>query len=129
MLPNGYTQSLDFSGLELIPGESKQYDIDLTTKISGENELEFTFEELSESPLAEYIYFEIKIGDEVLCDTRLDNLLDGRSISYTANMKIGEPIRVDIRCYMPSSVTNDAQGKTADIRLNVTASNEKPIGE
>ena len=79
--------------------------------------------------MAEFLYFEIKIGDEVLCDTSLDNLLDGHTVRYTTDMTIGEPLNVDIRCYMPANVTNEAQGKTANIRLNITASNEKPIGE
>ena len=128
-LSKGYTQSLDLSDLNLVPGESKKYDIDLTTIISGESELEFTFEEMDASPLAEFLYVEIKIGDEVLCDTRLDNLLDGHVVRYTADMQIGEPLNVDVRCYMPANVTNEAQNKTANIRLNITASNEKPIGE
>ena len=129
MLAKGYSQSVDFGNLELIPGESRQYDIDLTSKISSKNDLEFSFEELSESPLAEYIYCEIKIGDTILCDTRLDNLLDKRSLPYTTDMKIGEPLRVDVRFYMPSSVTNEAQGKTASVRLNINATNERPLGE
>lgn len=128
-LSKGYTQSIDFSDLNLVPGESKKYDVDLVTTISGESELEFTFEKSGESPLAEFLYFEIKIGDKVLCDTSLNNLLDGHTVRYTADMTIGEPLNVDIRCYMPETVTNEAQGKTANIKLNITASNEKPIGE
>jgi len=129
MTPKGYSKSIDFGDLDLIPGESRQYDIDLTSKLTSKNYIVFSFEKSADSPLAEYIYCEMKIGDKLLCDTRLDNLLDGRALPYTANMKIGEPIRVDVRFYMPSSVTNEAQNKTASIRLNINATNEKPLGE
>lgn len=128
-LAKGYSQSVDFGDLELIPGQSKQYDIEVTSRISSKNDIDFSFEKLSDSPLAEYIYCEIKIGDTLLCDTRLDNLLDGRSLPYTTDMKINEPLKVDVRFYMPMNVTNEAQNKTASIRLNINATNERPLGE
>ena len=128
-LANGYTQSVDFGDMSLIPGESRKYELNLTTTISGERDIEFAFEKLSESALARFVYCEITIGDEVICDKRLDMLTDGRTFTYTTDIKMGAPLKVDVRYYMPSSVTNEAQGTTADIRLNITATNEKPIGE
>ena len=128
-LSNGYTQSVDFGDMSLIPGESRKYELNLTTTISGEKDIEFAFEKFGESELAKFVYWEITIDDKVVCDKRLDMLTDGRSFVYTANTRIGQPLRVDVRYYMPLSVSNDAQGVSADIVLNITATNEKPLGE
>lgn len=128
-LANGYTKSIDFGDMSLIPGESRKYELKLTTNISGEKDIEFAFEKLGDSELVKFVYCEITVNDKVVCNRRLDMLTDGRSYTYTANTRLGQPLDVDIRYYMPESVSNEAQGASADIKLNITATNEKPIGE
>ena len=92
-------------------------------------EAKAAFEKLGDSELVKFVYCEITVNDKVVCNRRLDMLTDGRSYTYTANTRLGQPLDVDIRYYMPESVSNEAQGASADIKLNITATNEKPIGE
>ena len=123
-LQEGKPESIVFEDLNMAPGKSTEYTISLTNDVTGDCALSFSFEELEDSPLKQYVYATVEINGESVCDELLADLLDGHEITTDITLHRSEPTTVTVRYSMPVEIGNEAQNTTASFQINLTASNQ-----
>ncbi len=73
---NGESEVVEFEGLGLVPGEKLEYTLNVSTNDGVAHTIVFDFREEKDSPLADYVYVKLTIGDDVVCDTLLTDVSD-----------------------------------------------------
>lgn len=121
---------VEFSELDLIPGESAEYDVNLSSDINVEALVTLEFKRTDESAagvaeLAKYSYVRITHENEVLCDSLISEFLDNETrVTFECAIGTDSPCNLKIMYYMPSEVGNEAQNAEASFELLITATNE-----
>jgi hypothetical protein len=118
---NGESEVVEFEGLGLVPGEKLEYTLNVSTNDGVAHTIVFDFREEKVSPLADYVYVKLTIGDDVVCDTLLADVMDAGSIGYKYNLSADAECEVNITYYMPEDVGNEAEGAEAWFDLYITA--------
>ncbi len=118
-------KSIEFEGLALIPGEQREYSVALRSDIPGDYVLNLDFvEEGTDNDLKHYVYARLRMGDEIICDERLSDLLDGEPLTVASYLSKKEGADITITYYMPLEVGNEAENATADFMISVSSSRE-----
>lgn len=128
-ISEGETKEISFENLNIAPGESDEYTVELICEVEDSFELFFDFSEKESSPLKSFVYARIEIEGEVICDRLLSELLSGESVSCEAVLGGDAPLAVHITYYMPTSVGNEAQGAEANFEILITISNSGDLYE
>ena len=117
---------IEFSNLALIPGQSVEYDVNLTseTDVEARVTLQFVRDESVDNGLEKYVYARIKLGGEVLCDAILEEIIAGEPLKLVCNVGADTPKTLNITYYMLDSVGNEAMNAEASFELLVVATNE-----
>lgn len=119
------TKSAHFEELCLRPGESCEYTLSLSGKYTKEYRITLCFEDQNpELTLKDHAYVRMEMGDEVLCDARLSEVLERDSIELDIDFTDGEKHEIKIVYYMTEDVGNEAQNAEADFKLLVTATDK-----
>ena len=127
-LKDGKTETIEFKGLGLIPGESCEYTIELKGDQSLKYDLSFDFAEAEsedEMTLKLYAYVRISSGDEVLYDDLLVNAYENDSIAFPVDFREDLNTELTVTFYLPIEVGNEAKNAEAIFDLLLTASNEE----
>ena len=120
-IENGETEVLEFEHFGLVPGESTQYNLYLSTDDGPTKHVTLEFAEAEDSPLADFVRVKVLVNDEEACDELLADLLSGQEITCNADLSsIGE-LKITIVYYMPDSVGNEAENAEASFNLYITA--------
>lgn len=117
---NGEASVVEFEKLGLVPGQSVEYKISLSTKDGPTNRVYLNFYETEDSPLKDFVMAKITINDEVLCDELLADLFDGNEVDYMIDISSSD-CKVNITYYMPLEVGNEAENAEAWFNLYITA--------
>lgn len=107
---------------DFVPGRTQSTDITLAAA-NGESfviTLAFTREE--ESPLADFLTVTISVGDKTIETATLAAYLDGKTIAFDYVATKDETLTISYT--MPETVGDEAQGATADFRLDITIARE-----
>ena len=114
-------QALNFSSLNLVPGESSVCKINIVSRASGDFHFLLEYVGLDEGTLNEFVRV------AVCCDNwskeyNLSDLVAGEKVEFDAECEEGQVKTVTIEYSIPSSVGNEAQGKRAafDLSLSLT---------
>lgn len=119
------TEAIRFEELYLLPGESCEYTLSLSSEYAQEYRLTLHFEDQNAKlTLKDYAYVRMEKDGEVLCDTRLSEIFKQQTVELAVDFTNGEKHEIIIIYYMPEDVGNEAQNAEADFRLLVTATNE-----
>ena len=122
--------TLEFSELDLIPGESAEYDVNLHSEMAVDAFVSLEFKRVDEiaegiAKLENYAYARITRGDEVLCDSLLSELLNNETrVTFECAIGANDHSNLKITYYMPSEVGNEAQNAEASFEMIITATNE-----
>lgn len=122
---DGATETVEFEGLGLIPGESIEYEIKLKGDRSTAYDLTLDFVDLEESMKLKY-FARVKIlsGDEVICDELLAVALVKEDIHLRVDFTESKNTNIKIVYYMPAEVGNEAKNAEAVFKLMITADSE-----
>ena len=119
-IADGESGKVSFEHLNLVPGDEVAYTL-LVSSIEGPTyAVDFEFREISDSPLKDYVYVRMLIGEEELCDELLADLMDNGAISRNLVISKGEECAVTIIYYMPEEIGNEAEGADAYFELYIT---------
>lgn len=123
-LKEGEPAVIEFNELSLIPGQKIEYNLKVAEEISGAFDLELAFNEISESPLKNYVYAKVEADGEQVCNLLLAELLDeSKTFSlYCENDGVGS-YDIKITYYMMLDVGNEAMEAEANFDLTLTAKN------
>lgn len=107
-------KEMSIVGLDLIPGISKQYVINLLADDASSYDISLNFKKKGVDSLKEYIHVRVTVG-EVTVDKTLAELFE-KGLNFTdANAD-----KIYITYLMPESVGNEAQGKEISFNIKLT---------
>lgn len=120
-IEDGETTEVEFEKLGLLPGQSTEYTLYLSSSDGPTKTVHFDFHETSDSPLADFVYVKMIFNGEVICDALLADVMTDAPITFEADLSTGEQHEVTIIYYMPEEVGNEAEGAEAWFDLYITA--------
>ena len=119
-IEDGESGVVSFEHLGLVPGDEIEYTLVITSKDGPTYAVDFEFHETDDSPLKDYVYVRMLLGDEELCDVLLADVMDSGAISRELRIKEGEACELTIIYYMPEEIGNEAENADAHFDLYVT---------
>lgn len=115
-------QEINFTDLELRPGESCEYTLIFRDTLNARYLVELDFRDCEPTyTLKDYARLRIEHGGEVLCDDSLSSVFAGEALKLTVDFSEDKKNEFKIIYYMPEDVGNEAQNAEADFTLFVTA--------
>lgn len=129
-LSDGASAPVEFNDLCLLPGESTEYTICFSSYSSKKYQVKLDFLEDDDkkeyNTLKHYVKVRIEVGEKVVCDNILKDVIDGKVIDFPVDVGSGMNTKVKVTYYLPDDVGNEAKGAKADFKLHINASNEDP---
>jgi hypothetical protein len=116
----GETEIVEFEKFGLIPGESTEYTLYLSTSDGSTSHVTMEFSEQDDSPLGDFVRVKILVNDEELCDELLADLFGGNDVTISGDISSDE-FKVTLVYYMPEEVGNEAENAEAWFNVNITA--------
>lgn len=107
-------KEISIVGLDLLPGENKEYGINLLEGDSLSFDITFGFDPKGNDTLKEYLNVEVTIGDISITKTMTEAFDEGFIFRG-----INEEEKIVINYFMPENVGNEAQNKEISFSLNI----------
>lgn len=123
-----YTETIEFEYLNIAPGESIDYTLNIDVEYDGEFDIVISFSDNDESlTLKEYAYARVTMGDTEICDVLLKDLFKSDELRISAETAGDKKTTIKITYYMLESVGDEAQNAEANFTVTVTAENTEGI--
>ena len=119
-IADGESGVASFEHLNLLPGEEVEYTLLVSSNEGPTYAVDFEFRESDDSPLKDYVYVRMLIGEEEICNELLADVMDNGAISRNLVISKGDECEVTIIYYMPEEIGNEAEGAEAHFDLYVT---------
>lgn len=122
---NVTTSVVPVRNLQLYPGNSKEYKIDVLCRATGHYYLYLDYEEVFNGGMKHFVNVTVmREGMEgVIYKGPLTELLDEEEnviISLDGNLDAKDPLEITIIYEMPVSIGNEAKGTSADFNINLS---------
>jgi hypothetical protein len=115
---------MEVSNLRLLPSESKEYEISLSSRISGDFIITMNYNENKDGGMKEFVDVKIMIKDDVIYDGKLSELFNEEAIlTYKFTVTDGYESKILILYSMDESVGNEAERTYADFEIDFTVKN------
>ena len=117
---DGVTRSVKaVKDLKLNPTESKEYNVNLVCEASGDYHISLDFKEKRDGGMKKFVNVTVSLGDDVMYEGDLATLLDTEKvIEFDGTLEADDPLPVTVRYEMPREIGNEAQGTSADFKVN-----------
>lgn len=123
-IDDGDSYALEFDDLALLPGEESNYTLAVKSGKSQKYRLDLDFCETEQAQtLKNYAYVRIQMGEDILCDKLLAELLDGEALSFGVDFTDADRNEVQITYYLPRETGNEVQGAEAFFELRIAVTN------
>ena len=116
-------ETLSIEALSLRPGSKVQSEATITCEASGNFTFLISFSETEDSPLKEFIQVVVKVGEDLLGEYSLAELLGGQTMDFTRTVEMGKSFVLSLLYKMPLDVDDTAQGLEAKFTVNIEAGN------
>ena len=124
-LSDGKTQAIRFDDLDLVPGDSCEYEIALKSEFAKKYDLILDFADLAEEgTLKNFVRVKIMADDEAVCDELLADVIANDDLVLPVDFKENKNTKLKVVYYLPLEVGNDAKNAEALFELRLTATNE-----
>lgn len=101
---------LEVSDLSLLPSQSKDYEVELVSKLEGNFDIMLDYNERENGNLSSFVDVTIKVGDEVYYEGKLSDLFnDDNIVKFTIYLDKTEPQVILITYSMDIEVGNEAK--------------------
>ena len=110
---------LEFSKLNLKPGDSCQYTVNLVCKAEGNYNITLEFKDKG-GAMKQYVDAKVVLDNKTIAEQGLDELFETQSFKTEGVLTADEPAKLVISYEIPLSVGNEAQGAVADFDIVVT---------
>lgn len=119
------SETVEFSSVNIKPGDSDEYVLALTSQLPGDCVLTLDFEEIEKGKLKQYLDVKIEMEGETLYEGSLEDLFEEENVlTKRCQIKKRKKYEIKVTYSMPLEVGNEAKRATADFLLNITLSNE-----
>lgn len=117
--------AVDFSALQMKPGDSKEYVLSIGSELPGDCVMTIDFTETDDGKLKDFVYVVVEANGKVLCDKLLRDLFEAEEpIELDCKINKYERFDVKVKYYMPIEVDNSAKNTHSDFMIKITVSNE-----
>lgn len=124
-LSDGETEVIKFDALNLLPGDSCEYIIELKEEDFPQYNLSFDFVDVDEKKtLKNYARVKIIANEAVVYDELLATAFENDNIVLPVDLDTGKNAKLKIVYYLPLEVGNEAKNAEAVFEVLLTASNE-----
>lgn len=124
-LSDGETEVIKFDALNLLPGDSCEYIIELKEEDFPQYNLSFDFVDVDEKKtLKNYARVKIIANQAVVYDELLATAFENDNIVLPVDLDTGKNAKLKIVYYLPLEVGNEAKNAEAVFEVLLTASNE-----
>lgn len=110
---------LEFSKLNLKPGDKCQYTINLVCELEGDYKIILEFKDRG-GELKKFVNVSVDLQGKNLASQGLDQIFGAQKIETQATLTADEPEKLLIGYELPLTVGNEAQGAVADFEVIVT---------
>ena len=117
-------QSLPITGLDLVPGDSREYAVRLKSSSLHSCTLSMRFVDGEGNTLKNFVRVKILSGDVVVCDELLADVFESGAITLPVDFGSKKNTELKIVYYLPLEVGNEAKNAVASFEVRFTASNE-----
>ncbi len=117
------TSSVPVRNLYLLPGDKKEYKVNVLCDASGHYNLYLDYEEEHNGGMKYFVNVEIWCEgiDEVVYEGSLTDLLDGEEIiTLDGDLNSRDPLEIKIYYEMPLTTGNEAKGTSSDFNINLS---------
>ena len=118
------SDTVTFEGLALIPGESREYTLELKCEIQTECDVVLKFEEEGDKTLKNFVRVRIEYNGEEIKDALMADLFKSDELTFKSDLSKGKTGTIKITYYMPLEIGNEAEKAEADFKLHITVKNE-----
>ncbi len=119
---NGITQEkLEIDGLDLKPGDSREYELIYLCDGGGNYDLTFDFELVTSGGMEQFVVVEVEYANRKVTVPLADLFQEENSIELTLHLTTDVEEKVYLRFAMPQDVGNEAQRTTVDFWVQMTA--------
>ena len=121
---------LEVSDLRLIPGESKDYEVDLTSRISSNFTVTLDYNEIEDGGMKNYTDVKIVIEGNTLYEGKLSDLFeDGVELTYDLRLTRGQDTTILITYSMDESIGNEAEKTYTDFYIDLLIKRNNDVEE
>ena len=111
--------------LQLTPGATKQYNVVLKSKETGNYTLDIIYVETVDGGMKQFVDVQIFYGEQIIYDGTLTDLLGGREILQELALESGVLYDLTFVYSMSDEVGNEAQKTTTSFDINVAIMKEE----
>ena len=113
-------ESLEFSANGLMPGDVREYTINLKGKSAGSYNVMLDFGVVEDGALKNFVDVTVQQGDRAHT-YKLYELLDGKPVSFNCRIGSMQATVIKVIYSMPAEIGNEAQNASVDFAINLTA--------
>ena len=113
-------KALTFTAENFLPGETREYTVNVRCEEAGEFHVEFSCVSKGEGTLWEYLNIEISCGDNKN-EIKFADMYNGEILSLDISLNADETTGITVRYKLPADVGNEAMKQSADFVLLVKA--------
>lgn len=117
-------QIVEFDHLTLIPGESCNYTVSVSSTKGKAYDLMLQFVETEEKTLKNFAYVRIESGGEIVYEQLLKDAFRDDALVLPVDFSENRNVELDVTYYMPVEVGNEAENAEAIFELRIAAGNE-----
>ena len=120
--------SVDFTNLEIVPGETVEYTLSIASELPGDciMTVEFIENQMQIGDLKNYVYVTVVADGKEVCKTLLKDLFESEEpVSFPCIISKKDKYDVTVKYYMPLDTGDEAQNTDSDFVIKLTVSNEQ----
>ena len=119
--PEGETTiTQEVTELNLVPGTSQSYSVDMKCKAENKYAINVAFTETGDNSLRQFTFVEIYLNGGFVGKASLDELLKGKNFDTECKLYANTAAILEFRYDMPLEVGNEAEGASANFDVTVT---------
>ena len=122
---DGVTQTAWDINIEgLYPTKSVEYSVTFAGKTAESYQVVLSFVPRGTTELSKYLDLDIALNGETIETGKLQEYIEGKTVSLYLKIQKDDPAEVILRYTMPEDVGNEAQNAVADFTVNIEAKPE-----
>lgn len=121
-LKDGETEAVGFKDLALVPGDTKEYHIQLEGSPAAKYDVKLSFAEKGGDILKHYLHVKVISGDMVICSQSLAKAFENDFLVLPVDFRDGKQTELTIVYHLPIDVGNEVKNAEAIFELQFTPS-------
>lgn len=115
------SERLQVENLALIPGGTAEYAVQISCAESGKYAVDMYFQETEDKGMAQFVDVQILLGEEIVAEDALYELLAGEKLRFQQAFTVETPIEYTVRYAIGEEKGNEVMGTSTSFNLIISA--------